>query len=99
MMLGSLELAVTLRVWASFAAPEVMPDKATFCNEASSVIVRLLSTSKVGGSFTAFTVTVNVRVEMLFDVPPSFTVTVITELPKPLFAGVKVKLPLVPGLT
>ena len=95
---GLLEVAVTVRVWFSLAAPEAMPDKVTDCSPASSLIVRLLSGASVGGSLRALTVTVKVRLTTLLIVPPSFTVTVTIAVPLALATGVKVKLPVALGL-
>jgi hypothetical protein len=57
---GLLETAVTVSVWISLAAPEVMPDKFTVCSPAFLLMVKLLMAFNVGGWFTALTVTVKV---------------------------------------
>ena len=60
-----LDAAVTVSVWFSLVAPEVMPDKFTVCRPAFSLMVRLPIAFNVGGWFTALTVTVKVRVMIL----------------------------------
>lgn len=95
---GLLEDAVTVSVWFSFVAPEFIPVKFTVCWPASSLMLKPFRASIPGGSFTAFTVTVNVRVTILFEVPPSFTVTVMVDTPEAFATGAKVKLPVAFGL-
>ena len=46
-----LEEAVTVRVWDSLVAPEVMPERLTVCRPALSLMVRLASAFSVGGWF------------------------------------------------
>ena len=53
----------------------------------------------VGASLTAFTVTVNVRLLVLFEIWPSLTVTVMVAAPFPLGLGVNFKVPVLLGLT
>jgi len=60
-----LETAVTVNVWTSLAAPEVMPDKLTVCSPPFYVDGQSLMTFSVGGWFPLLIVTVNVRVTML----------------------------------
>ena len=78
---GLLEAAVTVNVWASLVAPEVMPERLTVWRPALSLIVRLASALSVGGWLTGLTVTVKARETMLLLVPPSLTVTVIVAEP------------------
>ena len=75
-----------------------MPVRLTVRDPLSSFMLRLPIGFKVGGSFTGFTVTLNVRVTTLFEAPLSLTVTVITTVPATFVRGAKVKLPLVFGL-
>src|SRR2546429_7387110 len=86
---GLLEVAVTVSVWTSLVAPELMPERFTVCGPASSLIERLARALSVGGSLTAFTVTVNVRVTVLLRGCPSSTVTVIVAVAFPLARGGK----------
>src|SRR3954468_2697751 len=51
-----------------------------------------------GKSFTGVSVTVNERTTVLFEVPPSFTVTLIVAVPLAFATGRKARLPDVPGL-
>ena len=74
-------VAVIVRVCDSFAAPEEIPVRGTNCRPESSTSVRLEIVSSVGGSLTALTVTVKLRVTMLLEVPPSSIVTVIVDDP------------------
>ena len=53
-------------VCVSLAAPVPMPVKLTVCTPVSSLIVTLLMAASAGTSFTAFTVTVKVRITVLF---------------------------------
>ena len=76
-----------MSVWLSFGAPEVIPVKFTVCRGESSGMITFKMESIAGGSFTGLTVTVNVRVTILFDVPPSFTVTVIVAVPEAFATG------------
>jgi len=76
-----LEEAVTVRVWTSLVAPEVMPVRLTVWRPAFSLIVTLASALSVGGWLTGLTVTRKVREKTLLLVPPSLTVTVIVEEP------------------
>jgi hypothetical protein len=62
------------------------------------LIVTLLNAFNVGASFTAFTVTVNVRLTVLFAACPSFTVTVIVAVPDAFATGVNLTVPVVFGL-
>ena len=77
-----LELAVTERVWDSFAAPELMPERLTVCSGAFSLRFRLASALSVGAWLTGLTVTVKVRETMLLLVPPSLTLTVMVAEPE-----------------
>ena len=61
----ALEVAVTVRVWFSLAAPELIPVSVTVCVPASSATVRLARGSSVGGSLTALTVTRKAREKVL----------------------------------
>ena len=93
---GLLQVAVTLSVWISLVAPEVMPDKFTVCSPAFLLMVKSPMAFSVGGWFPpALIVTVNVRVTMLLLVPPSLTVTVMVAVPVALVTGLKVNLPVV----
>ena len=94
----SLELAVTVRTWFSFSAPEVMPVKVTVCRPASSLMLRLEIGFKVGGSLTGTTVIVNVRLTVELTVCESFTVTVIVVVPFAFANGAKVSDPVGLGL-
>src|ERR1043166_1377412 len=91
-----LEVAVTVRVWLSFVAPVVMPERFTVCWLAFWLMLRFDSAFSVGAWFTELTVTVNVRVTMLLLAPPSFTVTVTVANANG--TGVKAMLPVVFGL-
>ena len=62
------------------------------------MIVRLAIGSRVGGTLTGLTVTVNERTTVLLLAPPSLTVTEIVAEPKALTAGVRLKVPVLPGL-
>src|SRR5690242_20305367 len=95
---GLLEVAVTVSVWISLVAPEVMPVRLTACCPASSLMVTLAIASRVGCWLTPLTVTVKERLMVLFWVWPSLTVTVMVQLPKKLGAGVKFREPVVFGL-
>ena len=96
--LGLLEEAVTVRVWASLAAPEEMPERLTVWSPAFSLRVTSVRVLSVGAWLTPLTVTVKVRETMLLLAPPSLTVTVIVAEPNVEAAGVKVIEPVVPGL-
>ena len=74
-------MAVTVSVWTSLVAPEVMPERLTVCRPAFSLMVRLASALSVGGWLTGLTVTVKVRETMLLLAPPSLTVTVMVAEP------------------
>ena len=76
-----LEVAVTVRVWDSLAAPEPMPERLTVWRPAFSLMVRLASVASVGAWLTGLTVTVKVRETTLLLAPPSLTVTVIVAEP------------------
>src|SRR5438132_386267 len=89
MSAGLLEMAMTLSVWLSLAAPELMPESETVCAPASSLMERLLIGLRVGGSFTGSTVSTK---EVLALLTPSVTVTVMVALPFSLLAGVICKL-------
>src|SRR5438045_6357482 len=82
---GLLELAVRISVWASLAAPEPIPVRATVWRVASSLMIRLPIALSVGGSFTGLTVKRKLRIAVSV---PSLTVTVIVALPTSLVAGV-----------
>ena len=73
-----LEEVVTVRVWLSLVAPEVMPVRLTVWRPAFSLMVTLASGSSVGAWLTGLTVTAKVRETTLLMVPPSLTVTVIS---------------------
>ena len=79
-------------------APEEIPERLTVWVAASSLIVRLAILFNVGGLLKRFTVTVKVRVTVLFKDCPSLTVTVIVAEPVELAAGVNVKVPAALGL-
>ena len=78
-----LELAVTVRVWDSLAAPGADARRLTVCNGAFSLRVRLARALSVGAWLTGLTVTVKERETMLLLVPPSLMVTVMVAEPKP----------------
>src|SRR6266404_6204413 len=98
MIVVSLEMALTANVWTSLGAPELIPARLTVWLVVSSAMVKSPIGFKVGKSFTGLTLTVNIRVVILFEPPPSFTITVITADPEALVAGVKVNAPLALGL-
>ncbi len=93
-----LEVAVTVNVWFSLGAPELMPERLTVWGPGFSLRLRLANALSVGGWLTGLTVTVNVLVTMLLLVPPSLTVTVMVAVPLPFDTGVKVKEPVALGL-
>ncbi len=65
------EAAVTMRVCVSLAAPVDIPARETSCSPASSFMSRgPVIASRVGGSFTAFTVMLAVFVAELKGVEP-----------------------------
>src|ERR1051326_348175 len=68
-----LDVAVTVRVWVSFAAPEEMPERFTVWRPEFSLTVTSARALTVGGWLTGLTVTMNVRETMLLLVPPSLT--------------------------
>ena len=76
-----LEEAVTVSVWDSLAAPELMPERLTVCRPAFSLRVTLASVFSVGAWLTGLTVTVKVRETTLLLAPPSLTVTVMVAEP------------------
>ena len=76
-----LEVAVTVNVWDSLAAPELILERFTVCKAAFSLILMLASPFSVGGWFTGLTVTVKERETVLLLVLPSFTVTVMVDEP------------------
>src|SRR5438034_1006646 len=47
-MVGSLEKAVTVSVWFSVGAPELIPERLTVCDPAFSSMAKLLIGSRVG---------------------------------------------------
>src|SRR5258706_3414115 len=96
---GRLETAVTVNVWFSLGAPELIPVRLTVCCPESSSIARSGISLSVGGSFTGVTFTVNERDTILFDVPPSFTRTVIVPVPEAFCTGVKDREPVLAPLT
>ena len=67
------------------------------CSGAGSLGVRPLIAASVGVSFTGATVTTKLRVTTLFSDWPSFTVTVMVEVPDPLATGVNASVPLAAG--
>ena len=93
-----LEEAVTVSVWISFVAPEVMPERLTVCRPAFSLIEMFEFVLRVGGWLTGFTATMNDWLTVLLLVAPLLTVTVIVDVPFPFTAGVKVRVPVVLGL-
>src|SRR5437870_356749 len=95
---GLLEVAVTVSVWFSLVAPEVMQDRFTLCAAPFTLIDRLFKAFSVGVWLTAFTVTVNVREIVRLEVRRVGKVTGMGGEPDPKAAGVKLKLPLVFGL-
>ena len=97
--LGLLDRAVTVRVGVGPVTPLVMPLKVTVCRLALALRVRLDSAFKVGGWLTALTVTVKLCVTRLFALWPLLTVTEMVVVPTTLVAGLKVKVPVLLGLT
>ena len=93
-----LAVAVTVSVWLSFAAPELMPDREMVCRAALMRRERLPSAFSVGALLTAPTVTVKERLVTLFCDCPSFTVTVMVAVPLACATGVKRKVPVAFGL-
>ena len=93
-----LDEAVTVSVWDSLVAPEVIPERLTVWRLAFSLMVTLASALSVGGWLTGLTVTVKVRETTLLLAPPSLTVTVMVAEPKPKVTGVKVIEPVALGL-
>ena len=75
----SLEMAKSVRVCGSLAAPELMPVRLTTCGPLSSATVTLEMTPSVGASFTGSTVTTKARLLL----PPSASVTVIVTVTLP----------------
>src|SRR5438045_7886127 len=88
-----LEVGVMVLLSDSLGAPVVMPLRLTVCCGASWLMVKFGMGLKVGGSFTAFTVTRNVWVTVLLVGCPSLTVTVIRLVPKALATGVNRSVP------
>ena len=76
-----LEDAVTVSVWFSLVAPEVIPERFTTCAGAFSLMVTLAKVLSVGAWLTGLTVTVKLRENTLLLAPPSLTVTVIVAEP------------------
>jgi hypothetical protein len=66
-------VAITVRSWTSLVAPVPMPLKVTVVGPLSSATVRAAKASKVGASFTGFTVSSKLWVEL--NPSPSVTVT------------------------
>src|SRR5947207_1391856 len=100
---GLLELGVSVSVWPfSFVGPALMPLRFMVCASASSRTVTLVRALRVGGSFTAWTVTVKELVRESIPplvVPPlSFRITVITAVPDKVLTGAKVSVPETLGL-
>ena len=93
-----LEEAVTVSVWDSLVAPEVIPDRLTVCWPAFLLMVRSANVFSVGAWLTGLTVTVNVREKTLLLAPPSLTVTVMTAEPKARATGVNLMEPVALGL-
>src|SRR5262245_20115293 len=94
MMPVAEEMAVTLSVWVSLAAPVPMPVSGTLKEVGPSLRETLAGWSKVGGSLTALTV----RRNELEDTPtPLLAKMVIMEVPDKLAAGDTVIVRLVPN--
>src|SRR5713101_8798501 len=92
-----LEEALTVRVWLSLVAPEVIPVRLTVWLSVplplgAATLISLIG-SNVGGSLTALTVSVK---KVLALVTPSLTVSLIATVPFWLGAGVMVTERLVP---
>ena len=98
MRAGLLETAVTVSVCASLVAPEVMPVRETVWVTVPRLKAILAGVLRVGASFTGDTVTTNVRVTMLLEEPPSFTLTVMVAEPDFVATGAIVRVPVAPGL-
>ena len=81
MMDGTEEAAITVRFWDSLVAPLLTPPKVTIVTPESSFTAMLFKGFRVGKSLTGLTVTVKVRVAVLFSVPSSRTVTEMTAVP------------------
>ncbi len=64
----------------------------------SSLVLWLATEEIVGGTSTALTVTLKLRVATLLERPPSFTVTVIVAVPVALVTGLNVNVPVPFGL-
>ena len=79
-----LELAATIRVCISVAAPELMPERPTVCGGPSWLRTRSAIGSSVGGWFPALTVSTKVS---LTGVVPSLTVKVIVANQRQRFAN------------
>jgi hypothetical protein len=98
-----LDVAVTLKAWTSTAGPALMPLKLMVCGpESSKIAGGSAITASVGASFTAATVTTNVRLTASTPplvVPPlSRSTTVIVAVPFALATGVSVRVPVACGL-
>src|SRR5436309_2680912 len=98
MSAGLLDMALTVRTWTSFGAPELIALKSTVWIPAFSLVTTLLIGAKVGGSFTGVTVTLKLRTMRLFRLWPSSTVTVMMAIPLALAKGAKLSVPAAFGL-
>ena len=78
---GLLDEAVTVRVWISLEAPEVMPERLTVWGPAFSLRVRPAIGLSVGRALTGLTVTVKERIMVLLEAAPLSTMTVIETEP------------------
>src|SRR5690242_17513214 len=81
-----------------FVVPPEIPVRLTTWVAAFWLITRSGIKSIVGGASAGLTVTVKDRITVLLIVPPSSTITVIIAVPNDPAAGLKLKVPLVPGL-
>src|SRR5205809_704917 len=96
---GSLETAVMVRFCDSFVAPQLIPVRLTDWMPLFSLIVRFATGFSVGGGLLRLvTVTVKVRVIVLFCAWPSLTVTEMVATPEALATGVKLIVPVALGL-
>src|SRR5438093_597762 len=92
------DVAVTVSVCASLAAPAPIPERFTVWLAAFSLSATSLMGFNVGGSFTGLTVTVKARVTTLLLAPPSLTVTVMVAVPLMFDTGVRLNVPVAVGL-
>src|SRR5437764_1642882 len=90
------EVAPTVRLFAGVSTSPTI--KLIGLLEVSSSIVSEGMLEMLGGSFTELTITWKLRVVMLLEAPPSFTVTVMMAVPFAFLTVSKLKLPADAGL-